>query len=65
MSSEQISADFSMHVFQTGEADLSFFIIPHRSQPTKYPNVLLIKPSIAAKRERRDMEKDLLWILAG
>lgn len=61
MSSEQISADFSMHVFQTGEADLSFFYIPHRSQPTKYPNVLLIKPSIAAKRERGETWKKICY----
>lgn len=52
MSSEQISADFNMQVSQTGEADFSFDYFPHKSQPTRYPNVLLIKPSIAAKRER-------------
>lgn len=37
------SADFSMQVGQT---------LTGLSQTTKYPNVLLIKPSIAAKRER-------------
>lgn len=57
MSSEQISADFSMQVSQTSEANLCFDYFPRRSQPTKYPNVLLIKPSIAAKRERGETWK--------
>lgn len=50
MSSERISAGFSMQVSQTSNADLAFDYIP--SQPIKYPSVLLIKPSIAAKGER-------------
>lgn len=52
MSSKHISAGFSMQVSQAGKADLSFSYFPHRSQPIKYPKVLLIKPSIAAKKER-------------
>lgn len=68
MSSEHISAGFSMQGSQTSKAEVSFWIISlHRSQPIKYPNVLLIKPSIAAKREReeRDMGEERLWFLTG
>lgn len=61
MSSEQISAGFSMQVSQSGEADLSFDNFPHRSQPTKYPSVLLIKPSIAAKREKGETWKKICY----
>lgn len=50
-----------MHVLKTNESDLSFDFIPHRSQPTKYPNVLLIKPSIAAKRERGETWKRICY----
>lgn len=52
MSSERISAGFSMQVSQTSKVNLvSDCILSH---PIKYPSVLLIKPSIAAKeREER------------
>lgn len=50
MSSEHISAGFSMQISQTSKANLVFDCI--LSQPIKYPSVLLIKPSIAAKGER-------------
>lgn len=38
---------------------LIFF--PHRSQPTTFPNVLLIKPSIAAKRERGETWEEICY----
>lgn len=59
MSSEQISADFNMQGSQTG--DFSFDYFPHRSQPTRSPNVLLIKPSIAAKRERGETWRKICY----
>lgn len=51
---------------QTSKANFFYaFLIDflHRSQPEKKPSVLLIKPSIAAKREReeRDMGEERLW----
>lgn len=60
MSSEKFSAGFSMQVSQTSEAELSFDF-PHRSQPTTFPNVLLIKPSIAAKRERGETWEEICY----
>lgn len=60
ISSEHISAGFSMQVCHNSKADSSFDYFHYISQPIKYSNVLLIKPSIAAKRERRDMEKIIM-----
>lgn len=67
MSSEQISADFSMQVCQTGEADLSshYFPIVDNQQNINPMAYLLNLQLLQKERERRDMGKDLLWILAG
>lgn len=51
-----------MQVSQTRKA-VSFNYSPHRSQPIKYPKVLLIKPSIAAKKreERHGKRFVMVW----
>lgn len=70
MSSQHISAGFSMQGSQTSEAEVAifkmFWSFPSygANQIKQKPSVLLIKPSIAAKREReeRDMGEELLWL---
>lgn len=67
MSSEQIfTAVFSMQVSQTGEADLSFdCVFKIEANQQNIPMSYLLNLQLLQKRERGDMEKDLLWILAG
>lgn len=56
MSSEKISADFSMQVSQTGEADLSFYYFPNnqRNIPMSY---LLNLQLLQKEREERHGKK--------
>ena len=49
-----------MQVCHNSKADFSFDYFHYMSQPTKYSRVLLIKPSIAAKKEREETWKKII-----